>query len=207
MPSGFDDEGINAFDLVINALKAHEKQLDEISERLDEIAKRMEILLAGELYEKNKVERTEEQKVTTRPTKMGPTIICTEWRAFKETCLGSRRVTFQIAENSFQVHAISNGDIFRYAEDLPNQIKIVEDQSYFSIDKSSFRSLDSLQFLFDRRLKCGLSLLIKSSIDVSIEKQFLIKLVYNLDVNEVKKFLSNELGVSIKEVVEGRITY
>ena len=207
MPSGFDDEKIDALDLVITALKEHEKTLDETSECLKETSKSMKRMVDGLFYEKNKVERKEEREIATQPTKMGPIIVCDEWSAFKDTCLNGRRITFQIEKNSFQVYVIINGDIFRYSEDLPNKIKIFEDQHYFSIDKNCFRSIDSLRFLIDRRLECGINLSIKSSEIVPIEKEFLLELVYSFDVKEVKEFLSSELGVPTDKICVGKITY
>jgi hypothetical protein len=84
-------------------------------------------------------------------------------------------------------------------------VRVVEDEDSFTIDKDSVKDIDALQFLIDGRLKCGLSLSVKSSRTQLMEKEHLFELSYEL--SEVKEFLSKELSVSKRKVVEGKLTY
>ncbi|MFH0748624.1 MAG: hypothetical protein V1915_01700 [Candidatus Bathyarchaeota archaeon] len=199
MASGFNEK-IDAFDLIINALKDHEKRLDEISHRL-------ESLFEEQPSEKGREVKKEEQVSAPPPVKGGPQVICSEWNEFKETCKEAKMITFEVKNNTFQVYAMVKEEIIRYLEDFPNMLKIVEEPSQFIIDKSQLNSLDALQFLIQRKLRCGFNLSIKSSKIVSMDKHFLLELVYDFDGMEMKEFLSKEVGVSKKEIVEGKITY
>ena len=199
MASDFNEK-FDALDLVMNALRDHEKKLDDISHRL-------ESLFDGQLIDKSKVVRKEEQLIETPMAERIPLVIFRKWNEFKNTCSGARRATFEIENNFFHVYAMINGDIFRYSEKLPNKLKIIEEQSYFLIDKSCLTSIDSLQFLINRRLKCGVNLAIKSSRIVSMEKQSLLEVVYDIDASAAKNFLSNEMDIPKKGIFEGKITY
>ena len=194
-------EKMDALDLIITALKDHEKRLDDLYQRLEDIVNSLET-------ERRGTEKKDERKVESSPTKKAPIVVCNKWDEFKSRCKGARVVTFEIEENIFHVYSMVDGEVFRYSESLPNRgLKGVEDQSSFSIDKTSLSNVDLLQFLIDGKLRCGLSLSIKSSRTVLSENQFLFELSYSFNPDEVKEFLSGELGVSKDSVVEGKITY
>ena len=202
MEPGFNDK-MDALDLIITALKDHEKRLDDISNRLEDLF----ITLSSE----EKSTKTEEYKKGSANFKKEPIVVCTKWSEFKATCKcvrGAKTVTFGIEENVFQVYSSINEEIIRYTEELPNnKLKVTEEDSSFVIDKESLETFDHLNFLIDRKLKCGLNLLVKSTKNELMEKQVLFELSYYLDPNEVKEFLSRELGVSKDSIVEGKITY
>ena len=108
-------EKMDALDLIINALKDHEKNLDRISERF-------ESLIGDRIVNESRVPRKEEQ-LTSTPAKKGFYVICYEWSEFKDNCRGARVVTFEIEQNSFHIYAIVNGDVFKYSEKSPTIVK------------------------------------------------------------------------------------
>lgn len=200
--SGFHEK-MDAFDLIITALKDHEKRLDAISNRLKSMINEVKTEI-----DKIGVVKKEERRIEPPAVKKAPLVICNKWNEFKDRCKGAKIVTFEVEKNFFHVYSMVSGDVFRYSEGLPNKrLKVVEEQSCFSIDKASLNNIDLLQFLIEGRLKCGLSLSIKSSRTVLSEKQFLFELSYDFNPDEVKEFFSGELSVSKGDVVEGKITY
>lgn len=197
--TGFSEK-LDTLDLMINVLKDHEKRLDELSHRLENICR-------GLSAEEIEVEKKEETRTEPPRVRKGPLVICNKWNEFKDVCRGTKIVAFEIEGKFFHTYSMVNDDVFRYSEDLPDKkLKVVEEESYFSIDKASLSNIDLLQFLIQGKLKCGLSLLIKSSRTALSGKQFLFELSYNFDPDEVKDFLSRELSTSKSNVVEGKIT-
>lgn len=200
--SGYHEK-MDALDLIINALKDHEKRLDDISHKLERVFKEVKT------RETRQVRVDEEEKrVEAPPPQRKPLVICKKWSEFKERCSNAEMVAFEVEENRFQVYALVSGDIFQYAEELPSKrIKVQEEQSSFSIDKASLKNIDLFQFLIDGRLQCTLGLKVNISRSQATENEYLFELSYDLSADEVKAFLSRELGASKDKIVEGRIAY
>ena len=200
--SGYHEK-MDALDLIINALKDHEKRLDDISHKLERVFKKV---TTGETRQVRVDE--EEKRVEAPPPKRKPLVICKKWSEFKERCTNAEMVAFEVEENRFQVYALVSGNIFQYAEELPGKrIKVREEQSSFSIDKASLKNIDLFQFLIDGRLQCALGLQVNISRSQATENEYLFELSYDLSADEVKAFLSRELGASKDKIVEGRIAY
>ena len=116
-------------------------------------------------------------------------------------------VAFEVEGNRFHVYALVDEGVFTYEEILPyTTFKVVEEPSNFTIDKDVMNHIDVIQFLIEGKLKCGLTLSIESSRTVLKETEYLFELNYNLEPDEVKTFLSRELGVLKDKIVEGKIT-
>jgi hypothetical protein len=95
-----------------------------------------------------------------------------------------------------------------YQETLPRTaLKVVEEQTSFTIDKDALSHISEFQFLIEGKLKCGLTLAIKSSRTLLTEKEYLFELNYEFKPNTVKTFLSRALGITQKKIVKGKITY
>ncbi len=202
--SGFSEK-MDAIDLIVTALKDHEKRLDTLSRRLESICKSLSIY---EVYEKIEVEKKEEKRAEPSPARKGPSVICNNWNEFRAVSRGAKTVAFEIERNLFHVYSMVNEDVFRYSEDLPvEKLRVVEEESSFSIDKAYLINIDLLEFLIQGKLKCGLSLSIKSLRTALSDKQYLFELSYDFDPNEVKVFLSRELSTSKSNIVEGKINY
>jgi hypothetical protein len=117
-------------------------------------------------------------------------------------------VAFEVEGNRFHVSALADGGVFTYEETLPNTtFTVVEEPPSFSINKSPQDHIDALDLLIEGKLKCGLNLTIQSSRTLLTNGEHLFKLRYDFKPDEVKAFLSRELGITKKKIVEGRITY
>lgn len=139
--SGFPEK-LDALDLIINALKDHEKKLDDLSHRLENIFQSLSTNETGAIKKEEK--RTEHQRIMK-----GSYITCQKWHEFKNTCRHAEIAAFEIESNIFNIYSKVNEDVFKYSEDLPdNNLRVVAEDSYFSIDKSSLNNkIDLLQIL------------------------------------------------------------
>ena len=194
-------EKIDALDLIITALKEHEKKMNDLNERLEEIINTLE-------GSGGSVTEEDEWKAERALALRKPILIYNKWDEFKKRCRGAKVVAFEIEDNAFHVYSIVDGEVLRYFEKLPNKrLRVVDEQTHFSIDKTSLNNIDLLQFLMNRKLRCGLSLLIGSSKTILSEDKFLFEFNYSFDSGEVKSFLSAELDVLREDIVEGKVTY
>ncbi len=192
-------EKMDALDLIINALKEHEKRLDDLSHRLESV---FVTLQTGEVAKK------EEEKIETPKAKRAPLLICERWNEFKDMCRGAKTAAFQVERNFFHVYSTLDEGVLTYSENLPDiKLKVTDEDSQFSIDKSSLNSIELLQFLIEGKLRCGLRLALRSSKTALPGKRFLVELRYEFNPDEMKGFLSRELGISKSNIVEGKITY
>lgn len=197
MANEFHDR-IDAFDLVITALKDHEKKLDELVEQL---ASLIESLATQTVTEKEK------PIISSKAVKAPPTVVCSHWQEFRERCPNAAIVAFEIQDTAFHVYALVDDIVFHYVEALPRKwLKVVERKSSFTIDKASLDNIDVLQFLIEGKLRCGLTLPIQSIRTTLAEHQFQFELSYPLDPTTVKLFLSEELDIAEGKIVEGKIT-
>lgn len=188
-----DNDKFSAFDLIMTALKAHEKQIDYLLHEFDVV------------LEEFKTGYTGKKGVAKKEKGRDPLVILKRWNEFKETSRDAEMIAYEIEGNRFHVYSMASGRVFAYVEDLPDKVRVVEDEDGFTIDKDSVKDVDALRFLIDGRLKCGLGLSVKSSRTQLMEKEHLFELSYEL--SEVKEFLSKELSVSKRKVVEGKLTY
>jgi hypothetical protein len=200
--SGYHEK-MDALDLIMNALKDHEKQLDEISHRLEQVFKKVK---PGK---PSTIEVAEEaQRIEATPRNRTPQLIFNKWSEFKDTCQDAKMIAFDLEGNHFNVYAQVDEGVFKYQETLPHTtFKVVEKPSGFSIDKDALKHIDSLQFLIEGRLKFGFNLSIKSTRIRLTEREHRFELRYEFKPDEVKVFLSRELGITKKKIVEGKITY
>lgn len=188
-----DNDKFSAFDLIMTALKAHEKQIDYLLHEFDVV------------LEEFKTGYTGKKGVAKKEKGRDPLVILKRWNEFKETSRDAEMIAYEIEGNRFHVYSMASGRVFAYVEDLPDKVRVAEDEDGFTIDKDSVKDVDALRFLIDGRLKCGLGLSVKSSRTQLTEKEHLFELSYEL--SEVKEFLSKELSVSKRKVVEGKLTY
>jgi hypothetical protein len=199
--SGYHEK-MDALDLIMNALKDHEKQLDEISHRLEQAFKKVK---PGKPSTIEVAEET--QRIEATPRNRTPQLIFNKWSEFKDTCQEAKMIAFDLEGNRFQIYAMMDEGVFTYDETLPHTtFKVVEEPSRFTIDKDTLTHVDAIQFLIEGKLKCGLTLGIKSSITLLKEREYIFKLKYDLEPDEVKVFLSRELGVLKDKIFEGKVT-
>jgi hypothetical protein len=198
--TGFHEK-MDALDLIINALLGHEKQLDAISHRLEKLTSQTS--LKERAYVTPEAHRIE-PRVAEKP----PRVVYNNWSEYTTACRGVKMVAFEVEENRFHVYTLVEGRIYTYVEALPEtRLKVSEDLTNLSIDKASLSTIDRFHFLIGGRLKCGLTLSIKSSRTLLKENEYLFELNYHLESNEVKTFLSKALNVTKEQVIEGKFTF
>ena len=194
-------EKMDALDLIMNALKDHERQLDKLAHQLEQALKEA---TAGESSSRDVA--PEPQHREPPPRRTGPHVILRKWSEFKGPCQDATMVAFEVDGNRFHVDALVGEGVFTYEEVLPNTtFKVVEEPSRLTIDRDALKNNDALRFLIEGKLKCGLGLAIHSASTRLNEREYLFELRYGFEADEVKVFLSSELGLSKDKIVEGQI--
>ena len=204
MSEGFPEK-MDALDLIINALKDHEKRLDEISHQLENV-------LQGAASDTTKLEEEPPREFVQKPRiphtrTVFPRIQCTDWHEFTAQFKSQNvaLVTYYIDEHTFTVSSMTNDFALTYTESLPpKRFQVAEDTTRFSFDKEALDTLDLLEVIINRRLKCGLALSITSQIDLENDEQYVV-LNFTISSTTVKNFLNKQLGIPKKNIVSGSI--
>jgi hypothetical protein len=179
---------LDTIDLIITALKEHEKLLDALYGKLEVVVDKLSV------------------KEPERISEAFPLVSCDKWSDFKCGCEGANAVAFKVRNNTLTFYAKSNGEVFRYSEKIPRRsFKVVDEGKRFLVEKIYVEDFETLPSL-NGTLRCGLRLPVKASKTALNEGEFLLKMDYTLDSSAVKEFLSRELSVSESKIVEGRIT-
>ena len=204
MSEGFPEK-MDALDLIINALKDHEKRLDEISHQLQNV-------LQGAVPDTLTPEETSlsesiQQPHVFQPRTALPRIQCADWHEFiaQFKNLKATLVTYHRDDNTFTVSSMTNDFVLMYTEPLPpKRLQVAEDTTHFSFNKEALDTLDLLEVIINRRLKCGLALSITSQIENENAQQYVV-LTFKISSTAVKNFLHKQLGISKKNIVAGNI--
>lgn len=188
----------DTIDLIITALKEHEKRLDSVYNKFETLVDKF-----------SAKEPTREPAAVRGRKRVSESLIfisCEKWQDFKSKCKGASVITFEIHDNTFSVCVRLKRDIFRYSEKIPrNTFKLVNEEKQYLVDKFYIEDLENPMF-FNGTLKCGLKLSTKTTKVGLNDREFQITLDYDLDSDVAKEFLSKELSVSKENIVEGRIT-
>ncbi|MCW4040917.1 MAG: hypothetical protein NWE83_09245 [Candidatus Bathyarchaeota archaeon] len=204
MSQGFPEK-MDALDLIINALKDHEKRLDEISHQLQNVLQDA-VPHTPELEEApSHVSTQKTRSLQTRTTL--PRIQCSDWREFLTQFKHQKAtlVTYHIDEHSFTVNSMTDDFVLMYTEPLPQKrLQVTEDATRFSFNKETLDTLDLLEIIINRRLKCGLALAITSQTVVENGQQYVV-LTFTISPTAVKNFLNKQLGIPKKNIVAGNI--
>lgn len=180
---------LDTIDLIITALKEHEKLLDSVYNKLETLVDKISV---------------------KEPEKISESLLivsCDKWSDFKFKCKSVDVITFEMDGDTFYVYAKLNGEVLRYSEKISrNSFKIIDDGKQFIVDKIYFNDLETPPF-FNGTLRCGLKLFFKTSKILLTETEFLLNIEYEIDSSIVKEFLSKELSVHKNNIVEGKITF
>lgn len=189
---------LDTIDLIITALKEHEKLLDSVYNKLETLVDKFSV--KGPTQEPAIVRGRE------RVSEGLLFISCKNWQDFKSKCKGASVITFEMHDDAFFVYVKLKGDVFRYSEKIPrNTFKLVDEGKQYLVEKFYIEDVENLPF-FNGTLRCGLKLPIKTSKMALTDREFQITLNYDLDSVLAKEFLSEELSVSKENIVEGHIT-
>ena len=204
MSQGFPEK-MDALDLIINALKDHEKRLDEISHQLQNVLQDA-VPRTPELEEASSHVSTQKTRSLQTRTTL-PRIQCSDWHEFLTQFKHQKAtlVTYHIDENSFTVSSMTDDFVLMYTEPLPQKrLQIAEDATRVSFNKETLDTLDLLEIIINRRLKCGLALAITSQTVFENGQQYVI-LTFTISPTAVKNFLKKQLGIPKKNIVAGNI--
>ena len=203
--SGEFPEKMHTLDLILNVLKDHEKQLEDLSSTL-------QLFFTTRTIDRSKVkettthERSQEKKRSRKRTRTA-LIHCSNWSEFKDQVTTHRAsiVAYHAQDDIFSVQAITDDFLLKYTEPLPNKnVRIDDSSTQLSFDKTILYDIHLLQVIINRRLQCGLSLPINSHIVFKDAHHYLV-LSYDLPSNSVKHFLETELKVLKSHIVAGSI--
>lgn len=199
MNSGSDyGDKLDTIDLIITALKEHEKMLDSVQAKLEKLVDKVSV--------KESVREPVAARGLERFSEGLLFISCKKWRDFKSKCKRASVITFEICDNTFFVCVQLKGNIFRYSEKIPqNTFKLVNEGKQYLVEKFYIEDVEN-QLFFNGTLKCGLKLLTKPTKTDLTDQEFQITMNYDLDSALAKEFLSKELSVSKENIIEGRIT-
>jgi len=133
---------------------------------------------------------------------------CRDWKDFRAKSRGARRIAFEVEEKIFTVNSLSNEEVFKYSEVLAeHEFRAKKEEKGYLIEKMFFDNLDGIPLLFKERLRCGLGISIRSSKFTLPDGEYVFKLAYYVDSDEVKHWLSEQLEIPEENIVEGKITF
>lgn len=193
MDSNSEFEGrIDYLELLIMTLKEHEKKLSEAVDTLKDTA--------ANLKETTQITPYPLQKTTTI------TIQCEDWNEFKTKSRKARVIAFSTRDNYFSVTMVSD-ELYAYSEPLPEQELAVKKEGVkYVVDNMSFNNIEAIPLAFKKHLNCGLQGSIRTVKHVLPDGSYLLKLTFNIDVNQIKSWLSEELNAPMDKILEGKIT-
>jgi len=190
-PSEFQEK-IDVLDIIIGILRDHEKSLSRLVERFDDIYDAF-LTLEGKILEQNQImsyldEPNGKNKVDiTNHNGHMFVIRCKDWLTFQDKSKGASIVTFEIEDGIFSFSSVSDPYVFIYSERLPEiELRIDAQSEKVSMGNISFNTMNDLSV---NGLKEGL---------------IYNKILY-LSPPEVKRWLSAELKVPEKNIIEGKI--
>jgi len=195
---GYDEEyseKMNALDLVINVLKDHEKRLDELLWKLEAIIETRSVKA-----KENKLEGSE----ASSPPEMRMTL-CKSWKEFKERSIGAKQIAFKVEEKSLTIDSLTNGEGYRYVETLRMPIDRVG--LHIKGYEQEMSNVENIVGIFKKRLKCGLQASINSLKFRSPEGEEIFVLIYDIDPEAVRSWLSKELRVPEGDIEIGKIIF
>jgi len=186
---------INALDLIIEVLKEHEKNLDALLSKLETIIATRETRAQKEKHEISELPRREPRFLQ-----------CRRWTEFKERSRGAGQVSFKVENNAFIVDSEVDGENYRYIENLqvPKERLAIHLKGY---EEEYVDNTGRIAGVFKRTLKCGLQTSIKSLKFSSRKGEEILVLIYDLDLQRVKRWLSRELRIPTEEITAGELLF
>jgi hypothetical protein len=167
---------------MLQVLKEHEKNLDTI------------IMQLGETVN----QQTTTSKIPTHKNGQHK-VILRKWLEFRDKCQHSDTITFDIENDKFKVFSLKDDVFYTYSEAIsptyPSKI-VIKFEELVSTGEAD---------IFDEKLQCGLILKLKklkTSVPGSNDNQ---KLIYQVDPDDAKRWLSRELKTDKKSIMFGCI--
>jgi hypothetical protein len=183
------DERVDVVDLILKVLKDHEKSLDTLVSQLGETLSQPQA--AGTIQ----VQGYNKYKVVLR-----------RWFEFRDRCLKSDLIAFDMVGDKFHVSSVKNGSFYTYSETIPEvTIKMEKDGDKVLIEGGEFMSHEDPSYVFNGKLQCGLGVNTrKAKVDLP-NGDTVHKIMYDVDPEEARVWLSDELKTEKKSIVYGVI--
>ncbi len=183
------DDRVDVMDMILKVLEEHEKSLDSLIIQLGETVTRPKP--SGEV----KVPELNHYKIVLR-----------KWQEFRERCQYSDLLTFDIADDMFQVLSLNNDNFYIYSEIIPEvTIKLDKNSDKVLIENGELISTEYQYSLLNGKLQCGLPIKTKKS-KIDLPNGDLIqKINYKVDPEQARTWLSKELKTEKKAIIFGWI--
>jgi hypothetical protein len=106
------------------------------------------------------------------------------------------------------VKALCDGAVYGYSDSLPSvRLRVKRREGRSVVEEVSVGGFNDLFLLFKSKLSCGLPASVRSSrIDLSSEES-VVQLSRGMNLDEAKRWLSRELNVSERDVIQGKMTH
>ncbi len=185
---GFD-ERVDVVDLILKVLKEHEQNLDTIVSQLGETLNQPPsggtVQIQG--YYKYKVSLH-------------------KWSEFRDRCLKSDLVAFDLAGDKFHVSAVKNGSFYSYTETVPEvTIKMEKEGDKVLIEGGDFMPHEDPSQVFNGKLQCGLGVRTRKTKAEQPNGDTIHKIIYDVEAEEARLWLSEELKTEKKSIIYGGI--
>ncbi len=183
------DERVDVVDLILKVLKEHEKNLDTLVSQLGDTLSQPIGNGSVQIHNYSKYKA-----------------VLHKWFEFRDRCLKSDLVAFDIVGDRFQVSAVKNGSFFCYSETIPEMtIKMEKDGDKVLIEGGEFMTHDESSYAFNGKLQCGLGVNTrKTKVDLP-NGDTVHKILYDIDPEEARLWLADELMTEKKSIVFGDI--
>ena len=176
---------VEVMDFLINVLKDHEKNLDQLITR------------AEDLIEEN----NSPKNLANNPP--GLKISLKDWDEFCDRAVESELVCFDLIDSTFYCSAVTESKVYRYSEAAPElTLELSQDESNLVLSGIKMgKNLEDNLSLLNGQLSMGLELKTRK-IKNNGEKH---RIQYELDVLYTKNWLSRELGIHRDFIVCGNV--
>jgi len=185
---------VEVVDFIINILKDHEQSLDTLVDRVEEAL--------------STVKNTNVSTKISLPQKYASKIQLYQWEDFKKNCRCADYVGFNLTDSMFHVTAKKNENLFEYIETVPDLLfKTQPDAEDVIISGIDMNNLSQSYPLLNGRLQSGLELNSKQVSVTGTSDENLKKIVFNIDAEKTRVWLSKELDTALTNILFGEIKF
>ena len=176
---------VEVMDFLINVLKDHEKNLDQLISRAEDLIEEND-------SPKNLAENPPSLRISLK-----------DWDEFCDRAVESELVCFDLIDSTFYCSAVTEKKVYRYSEETPEvTLELKQDENNLVLSGLKMgKNLEDNFSLLNGQLSIGLELKTQK-IKNSGEKH---RIQYELDVLYTKNWLSRELGIHRDFIVRGNI--
>jgi len=182
---------VDVFDLIINALSEHERRFDDLVARLEKT-----------LDKSTSSDATADVHIDQAKPVVSATLAC--WQEFKQKCVGSNIVAFNLEEKRFKVSGVKDGVLFTYQEELPDmEIRLMEKNERAVADDVDGDA--SIPTVLRSKLKCGLEVSVNGVKSKQPNGVVAYKVNYDLNEKDVRAWLVLQLKTDKRNVIQGKL--